>query len=330
MELMEMVQAHALLASKFLPRTVDLDHPQTNLFLNSNGKRITQIQCKHFKKYIKVPITCYDFRRSLATFCLDNKDQAIKNAEPSVLRHNESTAYAYYYGNHSNNVERVNIEYAKENNLIRAEKGDVDRYAEYLKSQSMDDQWELNQRRIDKAMEVKRHALLQKKKKQDTIKEKGSRHLILPIEYETFKTAFDEAVNQERFYKAQGKKGPFAQLLRYLPEEGGIFPPNSVWCKDYCRLLFGLDGEKGESFRKADLSVYDGEPFGKFSGRKKIEDARAKSKSNFNPYTIASQYWREKIRYDTRSTVSGHWNQIKFAFSNNDIKYFNDRNVMSS
>ena len=149
MELMEMVQAHALLASKFLPRTVDLDHPQTNLFLNSNGKRITQIQCKHFKKYIKVPITCYDFRRSLATFCLDNKDQAIKNAEPSVLRHNESTAYAYYYGNHSNNVERVNIEYAKENNLIRAEKGDVDRYAEYLKSQSMDDQWELNQRRID-------------------------------------------------------------------------------------------------------------------------------------------------------------------------------------
>ena len=37
MELMEMVKAHSLLASKFLPRTVDVDHPQTNLFLNSNG-----------------------------------------------------------------------------------------------------------------------------------------------------------------------------------------------------------------------------------------------------------------------------------------------------
>ena len=57
LELMELVQAHSLLASKFLPRTVDLHHPNTNLFLNSNGKPIRSIQCKHFKKYIGLPIT---------------------------------------------------------------------------------------------------------------------------------------------------------------------------------------------------------------------------------------------------------------------------------
>ena len=329
MELMEMVKAHSLLASKFLPRTVDVDHPQTNLFLNSNGKKITSIPCNHFKKFIGLPITAYDFRRSLTTFCLDNKDQTIRNAESSVLRHNESTAFAYYYAHHSNNVERVNIEYARKNKLIRAEEGDMDKYTESLRRRTAEEEWELNQRRIDKSMEVKRQAFLQRKKKQDAIKEKGTRHLILPSEYEVFKTAFDEAVSQEKFYKVQGKKGPFKQLLKYLPEAGGIFPPNSIWSKDYCRLLFGLDGEKGVDLRKADLSVYDGEPFGKFSGRKKIEEARNKSKANFNPYTIVSQYWRDKIRYDTRSTVSGHWNQIKFAFNDSDIIYFNEKRTMS-
>ena len=57
LELMELVQAHSVLASKFLPRTVDLYHPSTNLFLNSNGKPIASIQCKHFKNYIGLPIT---------------------------------------------------------------------------------------------------------------------------------------------------------------------------------------------------------------------------------------------------------------------------------
>lgn len=61
MELMGLVQAHSLLASKFLPRTVDLYHPNTNLFLNSNGKPIRSIQCKHFKKYIGLPITGSSF-----------------------------------------------------------------------------------------------------------------------------------------------------------------------------------------------------------------------------------------------------------------------------
>ena len=54
---MELVQAHSVLASRFLPRTVDLYHPSTKLFLNSNGKAITSIQCKHFKNYIGLPIT---------------------------------------------------------------------------------------------------------------------------------------------------------------------------------------------------------------------------------------------------------------------------------
>ena len=50
MELEGMVKAHSLLASRFLPRTVDIDHPQTKLFLNSNGKPIEKIECKPFQK----------------------------------------------------------------------------------------------------------------------------------------------------------------------------------------------------------------------------------------------------------------------------------------
>ena len=324
MELEGMVKAHSLLASRFLPRTVDIDHPQTKLFLNSNGKPIGRIECKHFKSYIGLPMTCYDFRRSLATFCLDNKDQAIRNAEASVLRHNEYTGFSYYYGSHSKNVEMVNIEYAKKNHLIRAEDKDVDEYAESLRSKSEEEQWELMQRRQEKAIEVKRQAILKKKQKQDAIKEKGTKHLILPSEFNCLQEAFDDAVNKELFFKVQGIKGPFSQLIKYLPSEGGIFPPNQVWCKDFLRLLFGLQGEKGDNLRKADLSVYDGEPFGKYSGRKKIEDSKIKGKV-LNPYLIVSQYWRVKILQDTRSTIKGKWNQIKFAFNNNDLVYFNER-----
>ena len=292
--------------------------------MNSNGKPIDKIECSHFKKYINLPITCYDFRRSLATFCLDNKDQTIRNAEASVLRHNEYTGFSYYYGSHSNNVEKVNIEYAKKHNLIHVSPQDIDAYTEHLKSKSFEDDWELTQRRLDKAMDVRRQAILKRKHKQDQIKEKGTRHLILPSEYNCLLEAIEAAVNKEIFFKVQGLTGPFSQLIKYLPSEGGMFPPNQVWYKDFMRILFGLEGEKGDNLRKADLTVYDGDAFGKYSGRKKIEDAKKKNK-NCNPYMIVSEYWRYKVSQDTRSTVKGKWNQIKYAFNSEQLQYYKER-----
>ena len=326
LELMELVQAHSLLASKFLPRTVDLYHPNTRLFLNSNGKPIAIIECKHFKTYIGLPITAYDFRRSLATYCLEHKDQAIKTAEASVLRHNEYTGFAYYYTKHSENVELVNVQYAVDHNLIRADKDAVDKYAEQLRQKSGDKEWELIQRRTDKALEVKREAFVKRKKAKDAAKKKSTRHFILPEEFDAFMAGFDEAVKEEKVSVViEGKSSPFSQLLKYLPDnkDGGFFPPNKVWYRDFCRILFGLEGPVGEKMREADLSVYDGVPFSSLSGRNKLKDAKNKRKStSFQPYQIVAAYWREKIRDETRASRKSHWKQIRFAFTKEDFEYY--------
>ena len=273
----------------------------------------------------KYPISAYDFRRSLVTFCLENKDQTIRNAEASVLRHNEYTGFAYYYTNHSNNVELVNIQYAMDHNLLRANKDDVDEYAAKLMRKSADEEWQLSERRADKALEVKREALLKRKKAQDAAKKKSSRNFILPHEFEAIINGFDEALKEERLSSViQEKSGPFAQLFKYLPDnkEGGFFPPNKIWHKDFCRLLFGLEGEKGDKMRDADLSVYDGIPFISLSGRNKINAAKEKKKTTFQPYVVISNYWREKFRDDTRITRKGCWKQINFAFSKADMEYY--------
>ena len=322
-ELQDMVNAHSLIAAKALPRTVDLDHPATRLFLNSSGSPITSIECKHFREYIGLPITAYDFRRSLATYCLENKDQTIRTAESSVLRHNEYTGFAYYFTKHSNNVELVNVEYAVEHNLVRAEKNDIDKYGDMLRNKS-DEEWELSQRRLDKALEVKRQNLLRRKKKRETVKVKTDKTFILPTEFTSILKGFDEAVNQEKFNQIQDKTGHFSQILKYLPEsrEGGYFPPNKIWCKDFCRILFGLEGPQGDAMRATDLTVYDGIPFSKLSGRKKIETAKSKKKPNFNPYVVVALYWRDKIREDIKLTKRVNRNQIKFVFNENDFAYY--------
>ena len=329
-ELASMVNAHSLLAAKILPRSVDPDHPATRLFLNSSGNPITTIECKHFKEYIGLPITAYDFRRSLATYCLENKDQTIRTAESSVLRHNEYTGFAYYFTKHSNNVELVNVEYAKQHQLIQADKNNIDKYGDTLRDKYSDEEWNLSQRRLDKALEVKRQNLLRRKKKLETVKVKTDKNFILPTEYASFLNGIDEAINQARFQELLGKSGNFSQLLKYLPEskEGGYFPPNKVWSRDFCRILFGLDGPKGDDMRAADLSVYDGIAFSKLTGRFKIEAARVKCKGNFNPYMIVSQYWREKIRDDVRLIKKGNRSQIKFLFNDNDYQYYNKYGAM--
>ena len=100
-ELSDLVQAHTLIASKFLQSKIDIHHPKTNLFLNSAGNPIKHIDCKTFKDFLGLPITAYDFRRSLSTFCFDNQNENIRKSEPSVLRHRSDTGFAYYFQKHS-------------------------------------------------------------------------------------------------------------------------------------------------------------------------------------------------------------------------------------
>ena len=65
--------------------------------------------------------------------------------------------------------------------------------------------------------------------------------------------------------------GSFANLLKYRPQAvgGGAFPPVAIWKIDMYRVLYGLSGDKGDIMREAELSVYNGVPFSKVSGRKK-------------------------------------------------------------
>ena len=74
--------------------------------------------------------------------------------------------------------------------------------------------------------------------------------------------------------------------------------------------------------RAADLTVYDGIPFSKLSGRTKIEAAKSKKNKNFNPYTVVALYWRDKIREDIKLTKRVNRNQIKFVFNENDCAYY--------
>ena len=55
---------------------------------------------------------------------------------------------------------------------------------------------------------------------------------------------------------------------------------------------------------------------------KKIETAKSKNKSNFNPYTVVALYWRDKIREDIKLTKRVNRNQIKFVFNENDSAYY--------
>ena len=159
----------------------------------------------------------------------------------------------------------------------------------------------------------------------DSSKVKGTRNFIMPNEYNSFLKGIEQAIKEEQFFAEMNTHGPFQQLLKYLPdsEKGGFFPPNKIWHRDFCRVLFGLEGFIGEEMRAADLSVYDGVPFSKVSGRLKIESARERKKNAFNPYITVSNYWREKIRDDTRLTRKNHWNQVRFIFNLEDLEYYN-------
>ena len=324
-ELADLVNDHSLLAQKVLPGSVDLYHPTTRLFLNSKGNEITKIKCQHLKNFTNLPIVAYDFRRSLSTFCFDSKDERIRSAEPSVLRHKESTGYAYYYQKHSENVEYVSIQYATQNNLIRAKPEAVDNYCIKLRESAKNAESELSQKRIDKAMEYEQLMFSSRQKGLDDTRTKGGRNWILPHEYNAFIEGVEEAISLEEKRRIEGMSpGPFSNMLNYKKgEEGcGIFPPLSTWKPDMYRVLFGLDGCKGEAMRRADLTVYDGVPFSTgLSGRKKIAECISKGKGNTDEETIVAKYWHDKIRNEARQLFQGKWNPLRFAFTEQELDY---------
>ena len=332
--LVDLVNVHSLMAEKVLPKAADIYHPKTRLFLNSQGKEITKIECTHFKNFIGLPITAYDFRRSLSTFCLDNKVEAIRSAEPSILRHREETGYAYYYQKHGERVEYVSIQYAMKHGLIKADEASVDRYCNNLRECANNEEWELSKKRTDKALEYSQEILKKRKQSLNDARQKGGRSWILPHEYDAFIEGIEEAIIlEERKREAGQKSGPFCNLLNYKPDNktAGIFPPTEVWQLDMYRVLYGLTGEKGDAMRKAELSVYNGVPFSEgLNGRKKIakaieNDIRKKQK---DPNVIVANYWREKVKAEARQRFGGKWLPLRFIFTEKELQY--NQEIMKS
>ena len=324
-ELEELVQAHSLMASKFFTNNVDIFHPETRLFLNSQGNAIRSIECKHFKEFIGLPIVAYDFRKSLSTFCLESTDENIRKSEPSVLRHSKDTAYAYYFQKHGENVEYVNIRYAVKHGLVRASAEDVDKQLDKLRENGLNEEWELSQKRSDKALAFAEEIMQRSQERHNDSQIKKGRNWILPREYNDFIGGIMKAINLEEERRENGvESGPFSHLLKYKPgaEEAGVFPPNSIWWKDMCRVLFGLQGPEGDAMRMADLSVYNGVPFAAMSGRKKIEQEKSKNKGWFEEYMIVGQYWRIRIKDEASKAAKGKWNEIRFVFKPADLVYF--------
>ena len=324
--LVDLVKDHSLIAQKILPRSVDIYHPNTRLFLNSSGKPIKMIDCKHFKNYIGLPITAYDFRRSLSTFCLDSKNDTVRKAESSVLRHREETGFAYYYQKHSEKVEYVSIQYAMKNGLIKANSDAVDEYCNSLRKDAANDEWELTQKRTDKALEYSQNLIQKRKQSINDAKQKGGRNWILPAEYESFIEGIEEAIKMEENKSKNGlKSGPFCQLLKYRPEaeDAGAFPPPGIWFYDLYRVLYGLTGQKGDEMRKAELSVYDGVPFSTgLSGRKKIRALKEKiDATKQDADMIIANYWRDKIKDEAKHRVKGKWLPLRFIFTEKDFDY---------
>ena len=331
-ELEELVNAHSLMASKYLPRNVDIYHPETLLFLNSQGNQIKSIECKHFKDFIGLPIVAYDFRKSLSTFCLESKDEIIRNSEASVLRHSTETAYAYYYQKHGEKVEYVNIRYAVKHGLVRASVEDVDNQLDKMREKGLNDEWELSQKRNDRAHAFSQEVLQKTKEKQNEAQQKGGRVWVLQREYDDFLGGIMAAISlEEERIKSGLEAGPFSHLLKYKPgaEEAGVFPPNSVWWKDMCRVLFGLQGPVGDAMRNAELTVYNGIPFAPMSGRKKIQQEKSKAKGYLEEYIVIGQYWRNRIREEANKATKGKWNDIRFIFNSADLAYFKSLNPIS-
>ena len=327
--LAELVNYHSLMAEKVLPRSTDIYHPKTKLFLNSQGKDIKTIQCNHLKNFIQLPITAYDFRRSLSTFCLDSKDRFIHDSEHSVLRHKESTGYGYYYQKHGERVEFVSIQYAMKNGLIKVDPEAANKHADMLRKSAKEEEWELSQKRTEKSIEYSQQIANQKKNSVKDSQQKGGRYWILKKEFDDFIGGIEKAILiEERKVEAGEAPGPFSNLLNYKPgaKGGGVFPPLSIWKIDMFRVLYGLDGKEGEAMRKAELSVYHGVPFATgMNGRKKIATELSRGRLASDIDTIVANYWLEKIKREARITYEGKWHPLRFVFTEKQLLYNKDK-----
>ena len=325
-ELAELVNAHSFMASKIIPsEAVDIYHPTTKLFLNSSGSPLTSIDCKHLKEFLGLPITSYDFRRSLVTYCMNSPDLKVRLSEPSVLRHSKETANSYYYQEHSQNVQFLSSKYARGKGLLRAEDGDVEKYLADL-AEKGSHPWQVTQKRIEKQIEYDQELTASMKEKNQKAKSKSDRIWILQQEVDNFVGGIKAAIDKEKEFQAEhGKPGPFSELLKYQPgnKEGGIFPPNKYWYRTMCRVLFGLDGPEGDLMRQAELSVYDGIPFSN-SGRKKIQ-AQLEKSPNSDIYSIVGSYWRLKMAQQNSGIVRRKLDDIEFIFNKADLKYYKMR-----
>ena len=324
-ELEELVQAHSMMSSKYFGQNTDVTDPHTLLFLNSKGTSIKKIECKHFREYIGIPITAYDFRRSLSTFCFENKNEAIRRAEPSILRHRKETGYAFYFQKHSENVEYVNVQYALKHGLATASEDEVSNYFSKLREESADQEWELDQKRNDKAAALSRDIVAMEEKSMNDAKQKTGRYWLLPNEYKDFIHGVDTAIGTVTKIQEEGYCTDYDQMLLYVPGaiNGGYFPPNKIWWRDMCRILFGLPSVEGDKMRQAELDVYNGVPFAINSGRKKIQSERNKNKTNFEEYSVIGNYWRDKIREEVKTTMKKHEIKPRFVFNAAEWNYYN-------
>ena len=214
--------------------------------------------------------------------------------------------------------------------LIKADVESVDEYCNTLRKGAANAEWELIQKRTDKSLEYSQEVMKKRKESLNNAKQKGGRNWILPSEYDAFIEGIEEAIRiEENRTKANLEPGPFSQLLKYKPgyHDSGIFPPNNIWHIDMYRVLYGLIGNKGAEMRKAELSVYDGVPFSNgLCGRKKIQIAKTKiGLSNQDQNLVVANYWRDKIKDESKQIMKGKWLPLRFIFNEKELLFYKDQ-----
>ena len=218
-------------------------------------------------------------------------------------------------------MEYVNVQYAVKHGLVKATNEDVDNQLRQLRSENEEQEWEIAQKRAEKALEHTKEAQKKDlKNMHDSQIKTGNRRWILFSEYNAFVDGIFEAIRLEELLIDQGKgPGPFYQMLKYKPgaEDGGFFAVNKYWWKDMCRILFGLEGPKGDEMRQADLTVYDGVPFASVSGRIKLKESK-----RIQEYVVIGAYWRDKIKDVMNLTKKQNSDQLKFLFNQADLDYY--------
>ena len=203
---------------------------------------------------------------------------------------------------------------------MKATAEEVDNQLSELRSSNEEQEWDIEQRSANKALEYSQEVQKRDlKNMHDSQTKTGGRKWILASEYNAFVGGIFEAIRLEEEAMEKGEKpGPFNQMLKYKPgaRDGGFFAVNKFWWKDMCRILFGLEGQKGDEMRQAELSVYDGVPFANVSGRIKIKESKRKQE-----YAIVGAYWRDKIREDINLKKKQNTEQLKFLFNQADFNY---------